>query len=79
MKYWGSHTAHVALQEDMTRQLFDEGGFLTALKGKCSDIAINPVEYTKRIIVSYPDYSKEGPRQTYLTSSYCGMFFNYYC
>lgn len=56
-----------------------ESPFLNELEKKNKMIALNPLEYTKKIMVSYPDYSKEGFAQTYMTSMFSGMLFNYYC
>ncbi|MDE6634990.1 MAG: hypothetical protein K2K09_00085, partial [Lachnospiraceae bacterium] len=73
-----------AAQESFEKGVFQkvfskESSFLNDLVKKNKMIALNPVEYTKKVMVSYPDYSKEGAGQFYMTSIFSGMLFNYYC
>lgn len=56
-----------------------ESPFLNELVNKNKMISLNPLEYTRKVMVSYPDYSKEGFPQAYMTSMFSGMLFNYYC
>lgn len=56
-----------------------DNSFLNGLLNKNKTISINPVEYTKKLMVTYPDYSKEGVGNSYMTSIFSGMLFNYYC
>lgn len=56
-----------------------ENGFIARLLDKAGEIAINPMEYIEKTIVTYPDNSKIGFRNPYITSMYSGLFFNSYC
>ena len=56
-----------------------ENGFIARLLDKAETIAINPMEYLDKTIVTYPDSNKSGYRNPYVTSMYSGMFFNSYC
>jgi len=56
-----------------------ENGFVARLLDKAEAIAINPLEYIEKTIVTYPDNSKAGFRNPYVTSMYSGLLFNSYC
>jgi flagellar hook-associated protein 2 len=56
-----------------------ENGFITRLLEKSESIAINPMEYLDKTIVTYPDNEKKLFRNPYITSTYSGLFFNSYC
>ncbi len=56
----------------------NKGGFIAALLTKTEEIAINPMEYMEKTIVTYPD-SKKAAANPYMTSIYSGLFFSYYC
>lgn len=73
-------TAQESFEKGVFQKVFSkESPFLNDLVKKNKMIALNPVEYTKKVMVSYPDYSKEGVGQFYMTSIFSGMLFNYYC
>ena len=80
---------HLVLDENKAMKAFENGDFqktfskdspfLNEINRKFKSISLNPLEYTKKIMVAYPDYSKEGVGKQYMTSIFSGMFFNYYC
>ena len=55
-----------------------ENGFIARLLDKTDAIAINPIEYLDKIIVTYPS-NKNVYRNPYITSMYSGLFFSSYC
>lgn len=56
----------------------NKNGFIASLLEKAEEIAINPMEYLDKTIVTYPDHQK--PKSNpYMTSIYSGLFFNSYC
>jgi flagellar hook-associated protein 2 len=56
-----------------------ENGFITRLLDKADTIAINPMEYLDKTIVTYPNKEKDTYCNPYVTSMYSGLFFNSYC
>lgn len=63
--------------DEMDGFITKHNGFITALIEKSEQIAINPLEYLEKIIVTYSNHkAKINP---YLTSLYSGLFFNSYC
>ncbi len=56
-----------------------ENGFIARLLDRAEAIAINPLEYIEKTIVTYPDNRKAGFRNPYVTSMYSGLLFNSYC
>ncbi|MBE5937386.1 MAG: hypothetical protein E7265_05070 [Lachnospiraceae bacterium] len=56
-----------------------ESKFLADLSSLANRVALNPMEYVNKLMVAYPDYSREGYAHPYMTSIYSGMLFNYYC
>lgn len=56
-----------------------ENGFITRLLDKAETIAINPMEYLDKTVVTYPNNEKNLFRNPYMTSMYSGLFFNSYC
>lgn len=56
-----------------------ENGFIARLYDKADTIAINPMEYLDKTVVTYPDNEKNSFRNPYVTSMYSGLFFNSYC
>lgn len=72
--------AILAAQDGGIESLFTrENGFIARLLDKAETIAINPMEYIEKTVVTYPDNSKTGFRNPYVTSMYSGLFFNSYC
>lgn len=69
-----------AAQDGGMESLFTrENGFMARLLDKTESIAINPIEYLDKTIVTYPDNEKKLFRNPYMTSIYTGLFFNSYC
>jgi flagellar hook-associated protein 2 len=56
-----------------------ENGFIARLLDKAETIAINPMEYLDKTIVTYPNTEKVTFRNPYITSMYSGLFFSSYC
>ncbi len=56
-----------------------ENGFIARLLKKAETIAINPMEYLDKTIVTYPNHEKSNYPNPYVTSIYSGMLFNSYC
>lgn len=56
-----------------------ENGFIARLLEKAETIAINPLEYVEKIVITYPNTEKNSYRNPYITSMYSGLFFNSYC
>lgn len=56
-----------------------ENGFIAKLLDKAETIAINPMEYLDKTIVTYPNHEKNYYRNPYVTSIYSGLLFNSYC
>ena len=52
---------------------------LARLSRKMQDIALNPMEYVDKTIVTYPNTSRAGFNTPYNTSVYSGIMFNSYC
>jgi flagellar hook-associated protein 2 len=56
-----------------------ENGFIARLLDKSEAIAINPMEYLEKTIITYPNSEKNLFRNPYITSMYSGLFFSSYC
>lgn len=56
-----------------------ENGFIARLIEKSEAIAINPMEYLDKTIVTYPNSEHKTFRNPYVTSMYSGLFFSSYC
>ena len=56
-----------------------ENGFIARLKDKMESIAINPMEYLDKTVVTYPNCDTKTFRNPYVTSMYSGLFFSSYC
>lgn len=56
----------------------NKSGFIASLLKKAEEIAINPMEYLDKTIVTYPDHKKP-ISNPYMTSIYSGLFFSSYC
>lgn len=80
---------HLALDYDVAESAFQSGifkdvlgpesEFLRKISDTMRGMSLNPMDYVDKLIVAYPDYSKEGYAHPYRTSIYSGMLFNYYC
>ncbi len=71
--------SRAALDGSMEKLFARNDGFIARLEDKASAIAINPLEYLDKIIVTYPDTDKNSFCNPYITSMYSGLFFNSYC
>lgn len=77
------------LEESLAIQAINDGDIqelLTENTGVIKDIinatkliALNPMDYIDKILVTYPDITKPGFPNPYITSIYSGMLYNYYC
>ncbi len=56
-----------------------ENGFIARLIEKSESIAINPMEYLDKTVVTYPNSESKTMRNPYVTSMYSGLFFSSYC
>lgn len=84
-----SEDGTLSLEEPLASQAAEDGGleslftrnngFITRLLDKAENIAINPMEYLDKTIVTYPNNEKNTYRNPYVTSMYSGLFFNSYC
>jgi flagellar hook-associated protein 2 len=73
-------TAVKAAEDGSMESLFTgENGFIARLKDKTEAIAINPMDYLDKIIVTYPNNQKVISHNPYITSMYSGLLFNSYC
>ena len=69
-----------AAQDGGMESLFTrENGFIARLIEKSESIAINPMEYLDKTVVTYPNSENKTFHNPYLTSMYSGMFFSSYC
>lgn len=69
-----------AAQDGGMESLFTrENGFIARLLEKSESIAINPMDYLDKIVVTYPDSRNKQFRNPYVTSMYSGLFFSSYC
>lgn len=61
-------------------QLFSsESEFSSTLIKKFSDIALNPMEYLNKTVVTYPNIAARKTLNPYISSIYCGLLYNNYC
>jgi flagellar hook-associated protein 2 len=56
-----------------------KNGFIASLLDKAVAIAINPMDYLDKTVVTYPNTNKMTYHNPYVTSMYSGLFFNSYC
>lgn len=56
-----------------------ENGFIKRLIEKSESIAINPMEYLDKTVVTYPNSENKTFHNPYVTSMYSGLFFSSYC
>lgn len=68
-----------AVREGDMERLFSVSGFVPSLVSSLEAIIIDPMKYVDKTVVTYPDTSKPGTANSYITSTYSGMLFNYYC
>lgn len=69
-----------SINDGEMQKLFSEDSELSKnLFNKSENIKLDPMEYVDKLVVSYPNYSKEGIGYSYITSLYSGLLFNFYC
>ena len=68
-----------ALDGSLREAIMSETGLTYQLQSRTEMIALNPMEYINKTIVTYPNVSRPGIANPYLTSVYSGMLFNQYC
>ena len=84
-----SHTGTLSINEETIyeaagngalEQLFsEESNFSSSLIKKFSDIALNPMEYLNKTVVTYPNIMAKKTLNPYISSIYCGLLYNNYC
>lgn len=79
MQFDESLITQAAYDGDLENLLTDNNGIIGSLKSKAGSISINPMEFVKKTIVTYPNTKVTPPANPYITSIYSGMLFNYYC
>ena len=57
----------------------EESSFSSTLLKKLSDIALNPMEYLSKTVVTYPNIAARKTINPYVSSIYCGLLYNNYC
>lgn len=73
-------SAESAFQSGIFEEVFGKDSeFLNRLSAQLGRIELDPMNYVNKLMVAYPDYSREGYAHPYMTSIYSGMLFNYYC
>ena len=53
--------------------------FSNTLIKKLSDIALNPMDYLNKTVVTYPNIAATKTLNPYISSIYCGLLYNNYC
>lgn len=84
-----SGNGHIIIDESLLKQSVHDGtlkevftaenGLTYQLRSRTELIGLNPMEYINKTIVTYPNVSRPGIANPYLTSVYSGMLFNQYC
>ncbi len=74
-----SLAVQAAIDGGMENLFNRENGFIARLKDKAESIAINPMEYLEKTIVTYPNRETRTYSNPYVTSMYSGLFFSSYC
>lgn len=83
-----SSDGHLSVNDEALKNAASESGyddtfapvrnFANSMLRKSSQIALNPMQYVNKTIVSYKNPGKNYP-SPYITSAYSGMLFNNYC
>lgn len=63
----------------LERLFSDNSKFAETLIKKLSDISLNPMEYLKKTVVTYPNITAKKTLNPYVSSIYCGLLYNNYC
>lgn len=73
-------TMYQAAGNGALEQLFSsQSNFSSCLIKKLSDIALNPMEYLNKTVVTYPNITARKTLNPYISSIYCGLLYNNYC
>ena len=73
-------TMYAAAGNGALEQLFSEdSSFTSALLKKLNDVALNPMEYLNKTVVTYPNITAKKTLNPYISSIYCGLLYNNYC
>ncbi len=73
-------TMYTAVSNGKLETLFSEdSSFSSALVKKLTDIALNPMEYLNKTVVTYPNITAKKTLNPYVSSIYCGLLYNNYC
>lgn len=73
-------TAETAYQSGIFEEVMGKNSeFLNNLSAQVNKMSLNPMDYVNKLLVAYPNYTREGYAHPYMTSIYSGMLFNYYC
>ena len=57
----------------------EESHFSDTMVKKLSDIALNPMDYLNKTVVTYPNVTAKKTLNPYISSIYCGLLYNNYC
>ena len=73
-------TMYTAAGNGTLERLFsEESRFSSTMVKKFSDIALNPMEYLNKTVVTYPNITAKKTLNPYVSSIYCGLLYNNYC
>lgn len=73
-------TMYTAAGNGSLERLFsEESSFSDTLIKKLSDIALNPMDYLNKTVVTYPNITAKKTLNPYVSSIYCGLLYNNYC
>ncbi|MDD6208017.1 MAG: hypothetical protein PUB10_05790 [Clostridiales bacterium] len=72
-------TEQAAVDQDLFSLFEGSTSFGASLSRAFAAFSLNPMEYVDKKIVTYPNFSKPGFSNPYMTSAYSGLFFNSYC
>lgn len=71
---------YTAAGNGSVERLFSEDSkFSSTLVKKLSDIALNPLDYLNKTVVTYPNVTAKKTLNPYVSSIYCGLLYNNYC
>jgi len=78
--YANEKKMYTAAGNGSIEQLFsEESKFSAVLVKKLSDIALNPMDYLNKTVVTYPNVTAKKTLNPYVSSIYCGLLYNNYC
>ncbi len=68
-----------SIESKEINHLFSTNGYLNKVDKQVSSIIINPMDFVDKTLVTYPNFTKPRASNSYVSSIYSGMIFNYYC